>query len=1006
MNPGRGASGRRFSVVTLLLIFLIGAAGASAAHPRTPSRSARKHSPWILPAERPIQHERSFEPGLIQSGSLIRAAEARSTYAVNGNGLTVAVLDTGLRTTHVDFSGRVVAQRNFTADNGGDVNNAADGNGHGTNVSGIIAANSIHVGIAPGANVIALKVLPNVGGGSFAAIDQALQWVIDNRVAHAITAVNMSIQDGGNYPTAGAGTIRTKTETLRAAGVAVVCCAGNNFFAHSSAQGQTFPAIIPASVSVGAVYDANVGGFNYASGAQAITTAADRITPFTQRLHPTAEATHYTDIFAPGAPVTSSGISSDTGASTQHGTSQATPATAGVILLMQEYHLRVVGTLPTIDRLETWLRAGAVSVFDGDNEGDGVIDADDEDDNVTNTNLTYLRVDAVGAMQAMIAEISGASVTVTSPNGGETLTAGAQQSLTWTSSGISGSVKLEYSTNGGSGWTTIAASTPNDGNEIWTVPSTGTSQGRVRVTSLSSPGISDISNAHFTIVLPVITVTSPNGGEAQVVNTNEPITWTSSNVTGPVKIEYSVMGGAPDTWMPIQLSTENDGFALWTVQGPDSGQARIRVSAVGTDVGADISDSDFTIITPTVYVLSPNGGETLLAGTTRNITWATAYVADYVKIEYSINGGSSWIPIYNATENDGVAAWSVQPPATTQARIRISQASNPARCDISDGNFTIQANPLTLTSPNGGEVQEVGSTQAITWISNGVSGSVKIDYSTDGGSMWMPIYTSTENDGFALWTVQGPPTTQARIRISSVGTGSPADTSDANFTITAVQRITVTSPNGDESQVVGTTEPITWTSTGVAGSVKIDYSTDGGLSWLPIYPSTENDGVASWTVQAPVTAQARIRVSSVLDPTVADISDLNFTIRPDLTLTYVSTPNLAIPDSNSTGIEVPLLVSSIRVAHAVHVGVNITHTWIGDLEVSLIHPDGTTVRLHNRTGGSADNLVTKYPIFTLPAEDLAVLNHKPFGGTWKLKVRDLEAPDTGTLNCWTLTLVY
>ena len=101
--------------------------------------------------------------------------------------------------THVDFAGRVVAQRNFTSDNDGDVDDATDGQGHGTNVGGIIAANGDHIGIAPQANLVPIKVLSNQGGGSFSWIDDALQWVIDHREEHNITAVCMSLGDGGNY---------------------------------------------------------------------------------------------------------------------------------------------------------------------------------------------------------------------------------------------------------------------------------------------------------------------------------------------------------------------------------------------------------------------------------------------------------------------------------------------------------------------------------------------------------------------------------------------------------------------------------------------------------------------------------------------------------------------------------------------------------------------------------------------------------------------------------------
>ncbi len=104
----------------------------------------------------PIQVGNPLRARTLQSGSLIRVGEARTAYSVDGSGLAVAVLDTGIRATHRDFTGRVIAQRNYTTDNGGDDANAADGDGHGTHVSGIVMANGTHQGIAPGANVVAL----------------------------------------------------------------------------------------------------------------------------------------------------------------------------------------------------------------------------------------------------------------------------------------------------------------------------------------------------------------------------------------------------------------------------------------------------------------------------------------------------------------------------------------------------------------------------------------------------------------------------------------------------------------------------------------------------------------------------------------------------------------------------------------------------------------------------------------------------------------------------------
>jgi subtilisin-like proprotein convertase family protein len=113
-----------------------------------------------------------------------------------------------------------------------------------------------------------------------------------------------------------------------------------------------------------------------------------------------------------------------------------------------------------------------------------------------------------------------------------------------------------------------------------------------------------------------------------------------------------------------------------------------------------------------------------------------------------------------------------------------------------------------------------------------------------------------------------------------------------------------------------------------------------------------------------------------------------------------ASPALSIPDNNTTGVTSTINVSATGTVADLRVRVNITHTYIGDLEVSLIGPDGTTVLLHNRTGGSADNIVTVYPDQTAPAQSLGAFAGKATNGAWKLKVRDLAAIDVGTLNAW------
>jgi hypothetical protein len=93
---------------------------------------------------------------------------------------------------------------------------------------------------------------------------------------------------------------------------------------------------------------------------------------------------------------------------------------------------------------------------------------------------------------------TASSVTVLSPNGGESLTAGSSRTITWTATGVT-NVRVEYSLNG-STWTTVAASvSAATGSVAWTVPSTASTNAWVRVSDASDASLNDLSNAAFTI---------------------------------------------------------------------------------------------------------------------------------------------------------------------------------------------------------------------------------------------------------------------------------------------------------------------------------------------------------------------------------------------------------------------------------------------------------------------------------------------------------------------------
>ncbi|MBU2113304.1 MAG: S8 family serine peptidase [Gammaproteobacteria bacterium] len=105
---------------------------------------------------------------------------------------------------------------------------------------------------------------------------------------------------------------------------------------------------------------------------------------------------------------------------------------------------------------------------------------------------------------------------------------------------------------------------------------------------------------------------------------------------------------------------------------------------------------------------------------------------------------------------------------------------------------------------------------------------------------------------------------------------------------------------------------------------------------------------------------------------------------------------IAIPDDNAEGIASVINVPQQGFVFGADVGVNITHTWQGDLLVKLRSPQGTEHTLHNRTGGSADDLVQNW--------QTDAFNGEAMQGDWTLLVSDNAGLDTGSLNSWDLTL--
>jgi len=114
------------------------------------------------------------------------------------------------------------------------------------------------------------------------------------------------------------------------------------------------------------------------------------------------------------------------------------------------------------------------------------------------------------------------------------------------------------------------------------------------------------------------------------------------------------------------------------------------------------------------------------------------------------------------------------------------------------------------------------------------------------------------------------------------------------------------------------------------------------------------------------------------------------------TRTYSATPATAIPDNAPAGISSTIAVPDVGTVGSLKVNVDIAHTYRGDLVVRLVHA-GTTVTLHDRTGGGDDNL----DLMLTPTQ----LDGKALAGDWKLEVVDTANADVGTLDAWSIEVV-
>lgn len=287
-----------------------------------------------------------------------------------------------------------------------------------------------------------------------------------------------------------------------------------------------------------------------------------------------------------------------------------------------------------------------------------------------------------------------------------------------------------------------------------------------------------------------------------------------------------------------------------------------------------------------VTLLTPNGGEVWLAGSTQTVSWTDVNPTGYVNLDYSSDNGGTWNRIVSSANSmNPTYQWWTPTFAATTYKVKVTDVNNFLNFDESNAPFTITdklPSTLTLTYPNGGEIIYSGSQQNITWISSNI-GSVNLYFSPDNGLTWNSIATNLPAymESYSSIVTSGS-TNNAIIKISDASDVATFDESNGVFTIldTTKHKITLSLPNGGENWQVGSNQYIAWTNTNITGNVNIDYSTDNGTTWLSVaadlssmYPTF------IWTVPNTPSTSCKIKVYDASDASVFDESDAVFTIQ-------------------------------------------------------------------------------------------------------------------------------
>lgn len=381
----------------------------------------------------------------------------------------------------------------------------------------------------------------------------------------------------------------------------------------------------------------------------------------------------------------------------------------------------------------------------------------------------------------------------------------------------------------------------------------------------------------------LIVITPATGESVERNSTDYQITWGGAGIGETKTFEYSLDSGA--TWTMIGTTTTDSYAYDWDVPDTVSSKALVRITDQNDLRGIS---GMFSIVEPsatdTIIVVRPAAGESITGGTQNyQITWSGSSIAPTKRLDYSLDSGATWRTIATVTGNTMTYSWNVPDSASEKALVRITDANNLS--DVS-GMFRIVASPpansLIVVRPAAGEsITRAAQNYRITWSGSGIGAVKTFEYSLDNGATWTVIDVTTTTGDVYEWDVPNMLSDAALVRITDENNLRGVSGLFRIVDSAPMSSIIIVRPATGEIVQGGSQDyQIVFTETNTTPQKLIEYSIDGGETWVVIGSLNSDATTFTWAdVPNVATTRALIRITD--DNDVVGVSGM-FIIRKDI----------------------------------------------------------------------------------------------------------------------------